>query len=551
VLADDSSDAADIDRRGAFPELSDAQLAVLRRMGRARRVEVGDVLFRAGDPAYELTVIESGRLAVVDHYGEPDERTIVTHGAHHFLGELNLLTGQRAYLTAVTVEPGVVYQVSREALRTVLAQEPTLSEIIMRALLLRRSILLGSHVGLRVIGSRYSPDTRRLLEFLARVRVPLQWLDTERDEAAELLLQQAGVTPEQTPVVILHGHRLLRNPGNGELAGALGLVRAPDINADLVDLLVVGAGPSGLAAAVYGASEGLTTRVVDSVGIGGQAGTSTRIENYLGFPAGVSGSELAARAAVQAEKFGARLTAPCEAVSVTAEGDLHVVTLNNGETLRARALILATGARYRRLQVPGLDRFEGVGVYYAATQAELANIAAGEVAVVGGGNSAGQAAVYLADRVPRVHVLIRRDGLADTMSRYLIDQIDRHPTITVHRRTEVIELHGSDGLAGATVIDRSTGETHKLSLGALFAFIGAEPHTGWLGDYVLKDRAGFVLTGTDTGEPARAHLAASRPGVFAVGDVRSGSTKRVASAVGEGSMAVSLVHRHLTQTFAH
>jgi thioredoxin reductase (NADPH) len=546
----DPDEAAAADRRGAFPELTDDQLAVLRRVGRVRRCEAGDVLFRAGDPTYDLTVIESGVASVVDNLGEPDERTIVSHGARRFLGELNLITGQGAFLSAVMVEPGVVYQVPREELRTVLAQEPTLSEIIMRALLLRRSILLGSHVGLRVVGSRFSPDTRRLLEFLARSRVPVQWLDTESEAGAELLLQEAGVSPEETPVVIRHGSQLLRNPSTSSLARAIGLTAAPGGGDEVLDLLVVGAGPAGLAASVYAASEGLVTRSIDAVAVGGQAGTSTRIENYLGFPAGVSGSELAARAAVQAEKFGARVTTPCEAAAVHADGDLHVVRLTTGEELRSRALLLATGARYRRLTTPGVERFEGVGIYYAATQAELANVAAGEVAVVGGGNSAGQAAVYLAQRVPRVHVLIRRDHLAETMSRYLIDQIDRNPAITVHPRTELVDLHGEDRLARAEIVDNTTGERSELPVTAIFAFIGAEPRTAWLGDYVALDPAGFVLTGADTGDARVPHLTTSRRGVFAAGDVRAHSTKRVASAVGEGSMAVSLVHRHLAQTFA-
>jgi thioredoxin reductase (NADPH) len=549
--ADAGEDALAADRRGAFPQLTDEQLAVLRRVGRVSELKAGDVLFRAGDSSYDLVVIESGAAAVVDAYGEPGERTLVVHGERRFLGELNLLTGQGAYLTAVMVEPGVVCQVSADALRTILAEEPTLSEIIMRAFLLRRSILLGSQVGLRVIGSRFSPDTRRLLEFVARARVPVHWMDTESDREAELLLRQAGVGPDETPVVIAHGHTTLRNPSNRELAEAIGINRPPagDHADQVLDLLVVGAGPAGLAAAVYGASEGLATRVIDAVAVGGQAGTSTRIENYLGFPAGVSGGELAARAAVQAQKFGALVTSPAEAASVRADGDLHVVRLTNGEELRSRALLLATGARYRRLSVPGIERFEGVGVYYAATQSELANASAGEVAVIGGGNSAGQAAVYLAARVPRVHVLIRRESLADTMSRYLIDQLDRSPAVTVHPGTELREVLGEGGIDGVTVVDRAGGE-RRLPVRAIFAFIGAEAHTGWLGDYVALDRAGFVLTGADTGEAALPRLATSRRGVFAAGDVRAGSVKRVASAVGEGSMAVSLVHRHLADAFA-
>jgi len=545
------------ERRGAYPELTDEQLEVFTRVGTRRAVTAGDVLFSAGDRGYDLVVIVSGRVAVVDAAGTPDERVLVEHGPRRFVGELNLLTGQAVYLTAIAREAGEVVLVPASALREVLAQEPTLSEIVMRAFLLRRAILLGAGVGLRVVGSRFSADTRRILEFLARARVPSTWLDLEGEQGAELLLQHAGVAPEQTPMIIRQGGDLLLNPSNAALAASIGLdTGAPaghptdGAEEDVVDLLVVGCGPGGLAAAVYGASEGLHTLAVDAVAVGGQAGTSTRIENYLGFPAGLSGSELASRATVQAQKFGARLTSPCEAVSVEAQGDLHVVTLTSGDRITARSLVLATGATYRKLDVANLERYESLGVYYAATHVEARACEELPVVVVGGGNSAGQAAVFLAERVEQVHLLIRREDLAATMSRYLIDQLDRHPRIRVHARTEVSGLLGDHRLEAVEVVRRGSGGRERLTAAAAFVFIGARPRTAWLGDYVALDPDGFVLTGPDTGDPTRAHLATTRPGVFAAGDVRSGSTKRVAAAVGEGSMAVSLVHRHLDATFA-
>ena len=546
----DTATSDEADRRGAFPELSADHQAVLASVGTTRSYEQGDALFTAGDTDYELMAITAGRVAIVDEHGTPAERVIVEHGPGRFLGELNLLTGQAVYLTAVALEHTEVVAVPAEGLRRVLAEEPSLSDILMRALLLRRAILLATGVGLRVVGSRYSADTGRLLQFLARARVPATWIDLESDRGAEELLTTAGVSPSETPVVITHGAELLRNPSDAELAAAIGLGRVenPSDGADVTDLLIVGSGPAGLAAAVYGASEGLRTLCVDAVAAGGQAGTSSRIENYLGFPAGLSGSDLAARAVVQAQKFGARLTSPCVAVSVRAEGNLHSVTLASGDVVRARALVLATGARYRRLDVPDLERFEGTSVYYAATQAE-ARQCDGPAVVVGGGNSAGQAAMFLSARTPEVHLLVRRDDLSQTMSRYLIDQIERQPHIHVHPQTQLVALNGVHRLESVTVHHPVAGRQDLLA-GGVFVFIGAQAQTDWLGDYVQTDRAGFVLTGIETTAPGRVPLETSREGVFAVGDVRSGSVKRVASAVGEGSQVVSLVHQYLTRTFS-
>ena len=537
----------DEDRDGAFPKLSDGQLAVVARYGEERAYEAGAILFGEGDPTYDFYVVIEGRVAVVDDLGTPRERLVVEHGPGNFIGEYNLLAGSAPLFSAVAREPSRVIAVPAEGFRRIIDEEPTLSELILRAFLSRRVLLINRGVGLKLVGSRYSPDTRRLIEFVTRNRLPYTWLDLERDPTAESLLRDFKVEPAETPVVLI-GSLVLRNPSNEELARALGRP-APHARPDeVVDLVVVGAGPAGLAAAVYGASEGYTTLCIESSSVGGQAGTSTRIENYLGFPAGLSGSELATRAQLQAEKFEARIVVPCEAVALEQHDGLHCLKFAAGDDVHGRAVIIATGARYRRLELERLEEFEGVGVYYAATHAEAKMCAGDVVAIVGGGNSAGQAAVFLAERTRKVYLVIRRGDLSETMSRYLIDQIDRHDRIELLPHTEVRELLGDDTLQGIVVEDNRDGSRRTLDVRALFAFIGADPHTAWLAGQVELDSRGFVLTGPDvpvTDAIERLALETSRPGVFAVGDVRSGSVKRVASAVGEGSMAVRLVYDRL------
>ncbi|HVN61102.1 MAG TPA: FAD-dependent oxidoreductase [Gaiellaceae bacterium] len=534
-------------RDGAFPKLSDEQLAVVARYGEEHAYEAGETLFREGDPAYDFYVVIEGRVAVVDGLGTPRERLVVEHGPGNFIGEYNLLAGAAPLFSAVAREPSRVIAVSADGFRRIIDEEPTLSELILRAFLSRRIRLIDRGVGLELVGSRYSPDTRRLIEFATRNRLPYSWLDLESDPTAESLLRDFNVEPAETPVVLL-GSLVLRNPSNEELARALGRPAPRTRPDEVVDLVVVGAGPAGLAAAVYGASEGYTTLCVEDSSVGGQAGTSTRIENYLGFPAGLSGSELATRAQLQAEKFEARIVFPCEAVALDQDDGLHHVRFAAGDDVHARAVIIATGARYRRLELARLAEFEGVGVYYAATHAEAKMCAGSVVAIVGGGNSAGQAAVFLAGRTRKVYLVIRRGDLSETMSRYLVDQVDRHDRIELLPRTEVRELLGDDTLQGIVVEDNRDGSRRTLAVRALFAFIGADPHTAWLAGQLELDPRGFVLTGPDvpvTDAIERLALETSRPGVFAVGDVRSGSVKRVASAVGEGSMAVRLVYDRL------
>ena len=532
------------DLYGAYPRLSEGQIERLAERGERRATEAGEVLFREGDEGYDFHAIVAGRVAVVQGQG-PDERLIAVHGPGRFLGEVSLLTGQPSFLTAIVREAGEVLVVPVDELRDLVARDSALGDLILRAFLMRRSILIGLGAGIRIVGSRYSRDARRLREFAARNRIPHRWIDVEKDPEAEALLRELGIAPEETPVVVWRGEQVLRNPAGEELARVLGLPASHSDDA-ICDLVVVGSGPAGLAAAVYGASEGLATVALDAVAMGGQAGTSSRIENYLGFPSGISGGELAERAVIQAEKFGARLSVPSEA-SGFEQRDGHFAVRLDGDGNRlveGRAVLMTTGVHYLRLPVERLDEFEAESVYYAATEAEALMCAGDPVAVVGGGNSAGQAALFLSRHVPVVRLLAREDDLTRCMSRYLIDQVENAPRIEVMLNTEVRELVGDDGVLEQIVVeDNRDGERRTISAKAVFVFIGAEPHTGWLGGRLELDERGFILTGAAM--PGCRLLETSLPGVFAAGDVRSGSIKRVASAVGEGSMAVRLVHEYL------
>lgn len=537
------------DQYGAYPRLEDAQIAQLEAHGTRRATRLGESLFREGDESCDFFVIASGLVTVVDGYGTPRERVLGVHGRGRFLGELNLLTGQRVFTTAVVAAAGEVVQVPVRALRDLVAKDSSLGDLILRAYLTRRWLLIGLGTGLRIVGSRYSADTRRLREFAARNRLPHRFVDLEEDRAAEALLRDLGVAPEETPVVILAEDQIYRNPSNSGLARAVGLA-PPATREGVCDLVVVGAGPAGLAAAVYGASEGLDTVAVDAVATGGQAGTSSRIENYLGFPSGISGAELAERASLQAEKFGARISVPIEAIELRDDGEGIEIGLVDGGTLGARAIVVATGVRYRRLPVPRLEELEATSVYYAATPIEAQLCAGTPTVVVGGGNSAGQATLFLAEHARPLSLVVREHRLDENMSRYLVERIERDPRIEVLVHSEVRELIGEKRLEAIVVEDALGGERHTLDAHALFVFIGADPHVRWLDGGVALDDGGYVLTGRDVPservdgrEPLM--LESSRPGVFAVGDVRSGSIKRVASAVGEGAMAVRMVHEYL------
>jgi thioredoxin reductase (NADPH) len=536
----------------SIPTFDASELAFLEPLGTRRLVGAGDYLYRAGDTGYDFYVVLSGRVAILITT-DGDERLIVTHGPGRFLGELNLLTGLRVFVDARVVEPGEVLAVPVETLRRIIATQPQLSDKILAEFMARRAVLMtGAASAIRVVGSRFSPETAQIREFLARTRLPYQWLDPDGDPQVDAILEQFDIQPAELPVVISSG-KVLRRTSPGALSEYLGLTVA-NLPERCFDLVIVGGGPAGLAAAVYGASEGLRTLGVDMVAPGGQAGTSSRIENYFGFPTGISGGDLTQRGLVQAEKFGAFLSAPCAAVALREESGHLMVELSDGTVVAARAVIAASGARYRRLEVDRLAHFEASSVYYAATDLEARQCAGGPVMVVGGGNSAGQAAVFLAEQGSQVTVVIRGNDLGASMSRYLVDRLVSHPRIDVFTETRVVGLEGDQSL-GAVRLAGPTGEA-TLPTTALFSFIGADPASGWLSGCAALDNRGFVLTdraladdGLDQRWPALGRrpfpFETSRPGLFAVGDLRSGSTKRVAAAVGEGSAAVRSVHDYL------
>jgi thioredoxin reductase (NADPH) len=541
------------DLSGAFPRLEDSRLQTLEASGKRRPTARGDVLIAEGEPEDTFYVVLSGRVAVVEGYGTPDQRVVRVHGPGRFLGELGVLTGQVSFFASVVVDPGEVLAVPAGRLRELTAKDPAFGDQVLRAYLVRRSLALGEGIGFRIIGSRYDPRTRVLREFAVRNRLPHRFVDLETDPSAERLLRGLGLGTGETPVV-LYRDRLLRNPSPEELAAAFGL-RDVGEKQTICDLVIVGAGPAGLAAAVYAASEGLDTEFLDAVAAGGQAARTSRIENYLGFPGGISGGDLAERAVLQAEKFGARRTVPAEVVGLDQRDGAYVLQLADGSEVPTRCVIVASGVRVRRLEVPGLERFEDTCVYYAATPVEAQQCVGDPVVVVGGGNSAGQAAVFLADAAAEVRMVVRESSLDENMSRYLADRIEHDPRIEVHLHTVVAELEGEGNRLDAVVVrDTTTGEQQRLPARDVMVFIGGVPSTSWLPDPVTRDSGGYVVTGqgarrmTHSGEPdgpTPSLLETSWPGLFAVGDVRSGSVKRVASAVGEGSMAVRLVHEHL------
>ncbi|TFV91876.1 cyclic nucleotide-binding domain-containing protein [Blastococcus sp. CT_GayMR20] len=544
------------DLTGAFPRLEDSQLQMLQAWGERRHVPHGEVLIAEGEPEDTFYVLFSGRVAVAEAVGTPDQRVVRVHGPGRFLGDLGMLTGQPAYATTIVADPGEVLAIPAERLRAGAAASPAFGDLLLRALLLRRWLALGEGMGFRIIGSRFSAESRQLREFAARNRLPHKFVDLETDPSAERLLRGLGLAPDDTPVVLFR-RQVLRNPSPADLAAAFGL-REVDPAEKVVDLVVVGAGPAGLAAAVYGASEGLDTAVLDGVAPGGQAARTSCIENYLGFPSGISGGELADRAVLQVEKFGARRSVPAEVVGMEERDGNHVLRFADGGELATRTVIVASGVRVRRLPVPGLEQFEDTCVYYAATPIEAQQCAGDPVVVVGGGNSGGQAAVFLTDHASQVRLVVREDRLDENMSRYLADRITQDPRVEVHLHTEVEAAEGEGGRLEAVVVkDTVTGKRQRLPARDLMVFIGGEPSTSWLPDSVALDPGGYVLTGpqarraTERGEsdgPDPLLLETSLPGVFAAGDVRSGSVKRVASAAGEGAMAVRLVHEHLATT---
>ena len=540
-------------RSVAFPTLNETQVDELTRCTNAapRLFHDGEALFTVGQRNISFFIVKSGEVEIIDRSGD-EPKTVTIHRKGHFTGDVSHLTGLPAVVSAFARGECEVLEISGDALRRVLNQCPGISDIILQAFIARRQLLRESpnFTGLRVIGSRYSPDTFRVRDFLAKNRILFTWVDVETDPDVDKLLKRFGVTESDTPVVACGKMVLLRNPSNRQLADAVGIHQP--LENQVYDLVVVGGGPAGLAAAVYGASEGLRTVVLETSAPGGQAGSSMRIENYLGFPTGLTGSELAGRAILQANKFGAHLSVPTPVTRLAFENLYTVVHMDGDETVTAKCLLIATGADYRRLGVDGADRFAGTGVYYAATPAEARLCEGAQVVVVGGGNSAGQAAVFLSANVRSVLVLLRGDDLYKNMSSYLAQRIEQTANIEVLFNTTIRRMNGDTHLASVDIVNGETGEERTVETPGVFSFIGAEPRTAWLPPEIERDAKGFVRTGADLARSPRWSsarqpflLETSRAGVFAAGDVRSGSVKRVASAVGEGAMAVQFVHECL------
>jgi thioredoxin reductase (NADPH) len=539
-----------------FPTLTESQIGRIAARGRRRRVERGEILLEAGEPSARMFVVLDGTIEIIQAT-DGIEQLVVAFGPGMFTGEGAMLTGRPVFVRIKAGEPGDVIEVDRDALLALIQTDPELSTIFMRAFVLRRIELIArGHSDVVLVGSTHCSGTLRIKEFLTRNGHPYTYVDLDRDADVQRLLDRFEVTAEDIPVLICRGTVVLRNPSNGRIADCLGFNEAID-QTKLRDVVVIGAGPAGLSAAVYAASEGLDVLVVEAAAAGGQAGSSSRIENYMGFPTGISGNDLAARAFAQAEKFGAQIMIGKAATGLACSGLPFALEINGSQRMPARTVIIATGATYRRLPLPNLAQFEGAGVYYGATFMESQLCRGEEVIVVGGGNAAGQAAVFLAESSARVHVLVRSDGLAASMSRYLVRRVEEHPAIQVRTRTEIVALDGSSHLERVQWRNRD-GSLEEREIRHVFCMTGAAPCTSWLKGCVALDAQGFIKTGPDLAPDdlaaarwplARAPflLETSRPGVFAVGDVRAGNIKRVASAVGEGSIAIASIHKVLAE----
>lgn len=538
-----------------FPVLTPVQINRIRPFGKVREVRAGDIVFEPGEANMPFFVLLSGAMEIVQP-GLRGETPVATHGPGEFTGEISMISGQRSLVRGRVTQPGQFIELNMEALRTVIGRDSELSDILMRAFILRRLELISRGQGnIILLGSRYSAKTLELREFLTRNGHPYTYVDLDTDKASQELLDRFQVKAEEIPVIICPQRAVaMRSPTIQNLADCLGLNAS--IDQTLVrDLIIVGAGPSGLAAAVYAASEGLDVLVIETAAPGGQAGSSSKIENYLGFPTGLSGQELATRAITQAEKFGAQMMVAHGVTRLDCGRTPYKVVLDNGTALSARTIVIATGAQYNRPQIPNLAKFQGQGVYYGATFMEAQLCGNDDVVVVGGGNSAGQAAVYLSQTVGKVHMLVRSAQLSDTMSRYLIQRIEENPAIDLHYQTEIVDLDGDTHLECVRWKDKKTNQVSARDVRHVFIMAGASPRTDWLQGCLALDSKGFIITGRDLDGMTNGHswplsrraqmLETSLPGVFAVGDVRSGSVKRVASAVGEGAIAINLVHHAL------
>jgi thioredoxin reductase (NADPH) len=540
-----------------FPTLTPAQQARVAEQGKVRQVQSGETLVEANVLSKNFFLVISGHLNILRVLEDTEELVALVH-AGAFTGELNMLSGRRGLVRIRAGESGEVIEIDRDHLLSIIQTDSELSDIFLRAFILRRLELITRGIGnVVLIGSVHSLDTLRIKEFLTRNGHPYVYIDLDRDAEVSELMDRFSLKPTELPVMICGGQVVLRNPSNQEIAGCLGFNEGID-QTHVRDLIIVGAGPAGLSAAVYAASEGLDVLVLESDSPGGQAGSSSKIENYLGFPTGISGQELAGRAYTQAQKFGAQMLIAKDARKLACDRKPYAIETNDEQRLPARAIVIATGAQYRRLPIANLSQFEGAGVYYGATHLEAQLCGGEEVIVVGGGNSAGQAAIFLAQTAARVYLLVRAEGLAESMSRYLVRRIEENPKINLLVRTEITALAGSDRLEHVEWRNNETEKTESHAIGHIFSMTGAVPNSGWLQGCVAVDAQGFIKTGADlsaedlaaAGWPlSRAPflLETSLPGVFAVGDVRGGNTKRVASAVGEGAIAISFAHRALAE----
>jgi len=540
----------------AFPVLTPAQMARVAARGRARHVEQGETLVNAGDLVVPFLVVKTGHIEIVQLTPFGKEMPIVVHGPGQFTGEANMLSGRRSLVLGRATEPGELIELTRDQLLSLVQTDSDLSDVIMRAFILRRVALMARGLGDAVlVGSTHCAGTLRIKEFLTRNGYPHTFLDLDQEVSVQELLDRFHVGMADIPVLICHGRDVLKNPSNEKIAECLGFNEAIE-QTHLRDMVIIGAGPAGLSAAVYGASEGLDVLALETHAPGGQAGSSSKIENYLGFPTGISGQDLAGRAYVQAQKFGAQLLIAKGAKRLACNRRPYAIEVDGGPKIPARTVVIASGATYRRLTAENAARFEGAGIYYGATPMEAGLCRDEEVIVVGGGNSAGQAAVFLAQTARHVHVLVRADGLADSMSRYLIRRIEDNPKITLRTLAEIEAVEGNGHLERVRCRNKADGVLEDHAIRHIFVMTGADPCTDWLAGCVAMDSKGFIKTGPDLSaeDLAAAHwpltrppylLETSLPGVFAVGDVRGGNIKRVASAVGEGSIAVAFVHRVL------
>ena len=535
-----------------FPKLNQSHIAEIKKRAELKTYRDSEILYRTGTRNFSSYVVIEGEIEIVNR-SDGESKTVITIGPRQFTGDVALLTGNPAVVDAIAVGNCQLLEIENENLRRLLQENSPISDIFVRAFIARKKRLdeLPGFTGVRVIGSRFSSDTFRIRNFLAKNRVWFTWVDLESDRQIDALLEKLEIAVEDTPVVTNGDLWSLKNPTNEKLAELLG-IKTP-LKDTVYDLAVVGAGPAGLAAAVYGASEGLNTVVLEKTAPGGQAGSSSKIENYMGFPTGISGTELASRAYIQAKKFGVQFSIPVEVVGIESENSYHRLRLSGGEEVVSRAVLIATGVEYRQLNIEGYEKFDSRGIYYSATTVEAQLCQKSQVVVVGGGNSAGQAAIFLSETASKVLLLIRGDDLTEKMSKYLVQRIEKKDNIELLTHTEINKMMGNDVLRSVELINNQTKQTQEVEATAVFIFVGAKPHTQWLPDRIDLDESGFIKTGTQvTDSPnwlARRQpflLETSCVGVFAAGDVRSDSIKRVASSVGEGSMTVKLVHQLLS-----